>query len=302
MATISKIGKPKIYTESDQILEDLKDELANLKSRMNLIEEEQEQNRNQLEQLSLHQDFTNELILSQQEEIKVTKENYKVIAHVMQNLKSPVSEVVDNLADIIPTIDDKDAQNTLRDCMNTATNVLSSFNEVEDFCAEASNDFNISQKTVEIKEFFRQLLFELQSESKIRDKHQIQMFIDKDVPERKPLYIETIKICMVSLINELINRIPTSNLKISVATERSGEKYGIDISDLTVHIETDHSTDLEWVDSWVAAIQSNQDKLLNSGFNLLKIRDYLRKTGGQLKILEIDGNIKGFKFFVPLTY
>ena len=42
MATISKLDKPKIYTESDQILKDLKDELAHLKSRMNLIEEEQE--------------------------------------------------------------------------------------------------------------------------------------------------------------------------------------------------------------------------------------------------------------------
>ena len=302
MATISKIDKPKIYTESDQILKGLKDELAHLKSRMNLIEEEQEQNRNQLEQLSLHQDFTNELIQSQQEEIKITKENYSVIANVMQNLKSPVSDVVDNLADIIPTIDDKDAQNTLRDCMNTATNVLSSFDEVEDFCAEASNDFNISQKTVEIKEFFRKLLFEIQAEAKIEGQHQVQMFIDKDVPERKPLYIETIKICMVSLINELINRIPSSNLKISVATERSGEKYGIDISDLTVQIETNHSTDLEWQDSWVTAVQKNQNKLLNSGFNLLKIRDYLRKTGGQLKILETEGKISGFKFFVPLTY
>jgi len=269
---------------------------------MNLIEEEQEQNRSQLDQLSLHQDFTNELIVSQQEEIKITKENYKVIANVMQNLKSPVTDVVHNLADIIPTIDDKDAQETLRDCMNTATNVLSSFSEVEEFCAEAGNEFNISQQTVEIKEFFRQLLYDLQSESKIKDQHVVQMFIDKDVPERNPLYIETIKICLVGLINELINRISSGNLRITVATELSGEKYGIDISDLTILIEADQSTDLEWQNSLVQAIQANQKKLMNSGFNLLKIRDYLRKTGGQLKIIETQGKVSGFMFFVPLTY
>lgn len=302
MATISKIGKPKIYTESDQILKDLKDELAHLKSRMNLIEEEQEQNRSQLEQLSLHQDFTNELITSQQEEIKINKENYRVIANVMQNLKSPVSDVVDNLADIIPTIDDKDAQETLRDCMNTANKVLSSFSEVEDFCTEVSAEFNISQQTVEIKEFFRQVLYDVQSDTKIKDQHTVQMFIEKNVPERKPLYIETIRICMVSLINELINRISNSNLKITIATERSGEKYGIDISDLTVLIEANQLTDLKWQDSWIKAIQQNQNKLMNSGFNLLKMRDYLRKTGGQLKIVETNGNIRGFKFYVPLTY
>ena len=146
MVTIDKKAKPKIYTESDHILNDLKEELTSLKSRMNLIEEEQENNRHLLDQLSFQEDLANELIAGHHEEIESNKENYKVIANVMHSLKSPVSNVVENLAGIISEIDDKDAQDTLKECINTASNVLSSFTEVEEFCMDVGESFQINQQ------------------------------------------------------------------------------------------------------------------------------------------------------------
>ncbi|MCG8337167.1 MAG: hypothetical protein MJE63_21925, partial [Proteobacteria bacterium] len=106
MPTIDKTGKPTILTESDQVLLDLKSELAQLKSRMSSIEQEQEQNRILVEKLSFQEELANEAISSHHKEVKANRENYQVIASVMNNLKSPVNSVVSNLSGVIAEIDD----------------------------------------------------------------------------------------------------------------------------------------------------------------------------------------------------
>ena len=300
MVTLEKIKKPKLYTESDQILNDLKEDLANLKSRMNLIEEEQEQNRHLLDQLSIHQGLANELIDNQLEEISVNQENYRIIANVMQNLKSPVSGVVDNLAQIISTIDDKQAQDTLKDCMATASNVLSSFNEVEDFCLEAGSEKDFGQKMVNIRNFFRDTISSLQTETEFENN--LKLLVDKNVPQRNPLCAEIINICLQNLIRELSNSSQTCNITVTVASKNNEEKYGVRISDLSIKLEVDQLTNLEWKDSWVESIRYNQSQLINSGFNLLKTRNFLRKAGGHLDIKKKNNRIQGFNFVMPLTY
>ncbi|MCP4753454.1 MAG: HAMP domain-containing histidine kinase [Proteobacteria bacterium] len=302
MATTHKIDKPKIYTESDRVLEEVREELANLKSRMNLIEEEQEHNRNLLDQLSFQKDLTKELIASQQEEVEINKENYNVIANVMQDLKSPVSDVVDNLAGIISEIDDQEAQDTLRECINTASNVLNSFSEVEDFCLDIGSSQNISQQIIDIRSFFQNIVAVFQSDPSFNSHHTLRLVVDSSVPEKSPLYSETIKYCIDNLLKELSNTIPSSGFTLAISTEKNEEKFGIEISDLTIRLEADDPTDLIWEDSWVESVQINQNKLLNSGFNLLKTRNFLRKTGGHLEILNHENRIKGFNIFLPLTY
>lgn len=302
MVTIDKKAKPKIYTESDHILNDLKEELAGLKSRMNLIEEEQEKNRTLLDQLSFQEDLANELINSQQQEIETNRENYKVIANVMQDLKSPVSNVVDNLAGIISEIDDKDAQDTLKECMDTASNVLSSFSEVEEFCLDIGEGVQFSQQPVDIKKFFKETISALQKELVQPSAHKLRLLVDRSIPEKSPLYTEAIKLCLESLMKELIHSGPSLDIAIRVASENCDEKYGIEISDLTIQLLADQPIDITWNESWVESIQMNQAKLVNSGFNLLRTRDSLRKSGGQLEICKQDEKIIGFKINLPLTY
>ncbi len=302
MVTVGKKEKPKIYTESDKILKDLNEELAGLKSRMQAIEVEQKHNRDLLDQLSFNEDLTNEIITNQQEENKTNKENYKIIANVMHDLKSPVSDVVDNLAGIISEIEDKEAQDTLRDCMNTASNVLDSFTEVEDFCLDVGSDHLDNQTTVNVRAFFRGYVSILQQNLDFNDRHTVRLLVDKNVPTNSPMYEETIKVCLKNLLMELRNTITASVITVMVGRESNEKKYGIEISDLTIELKADHLTDLEWGDSFVESIRNNQDKLLNQGFNILKIRDLLKKSGGQLKIQKKDNTIQGFKFHLPLTY
>lgn len=302
MVTIDKKAKPKIYTESDHILNDLKEELAGLKSRMNLIEEEQEKNRSLLDQLSFQEDLANELIASQQEEIETNRENYKVIANVMQDLKSPVSSVVENLAGIMSEIDDQDAQDTLKECMDTASNVLSSFSEVEEFCMDIGEGFHCSQQPVDVKLFFKETVSAMQKNIVQSTGSTLRLLVDKAIPRKSPLYTEAIKPCMESLLKELVHSIPTGDIAIRVASESSEMKYGIEISDLTIQLLADQPTDITWNDSWVESIQINQKQLLSSGFNLLRTRDSLRKSGGQLEICKHGDKIVGFKILLPLTY
>ncbi len=302
MVTIDKKARPKIYTESDHILNDLKEELAGLKSRMNLIEEEQEKNRTLLDQLSFQEDLSNELIASQHEEIETNRENYKVIANVMQDLKSPVSNVVENLAGIISEIDDKDAQDTLKECMDTASNVLSSFGEVEEFCMDIGEGFHLNRQPVDIISFFKETISTLRTELIHSSDFNLQLLVDKTIPDKSPLYTEAIKLCLENLLKELIHSRPTADIDIQIASEKSDMKYGIEITDLTIQLMADQPMDIKWNESWVESIQMNQANLLNSGFNLLRIRDSLRKSGGQLEICKQSDKVIGFKIFLPLTY
>ncbi len=301
MVIVNKTDKPAILTESDQVLNDLKTELATLKSRMNVIEEEQEQNRSIIDKLSFQEDLANEMISNHQEEILVNKENYQVIAEAMHDLKSPVSEVVSNLSGVIAEIDDEKTQNTLKECMNTASNVLESFDDVEGFCLSASSGFSAAQKAVNSREFFRDLVSELQS-SCGADHNAFRLLMDKFVPEKVVLHCDTLKSCLNNLILEVLHSMEPTQTTILLCTEKKEQKFGIEIEDLSIKIEADKSSSLEWSDSWLDSIKNNKTMLLNSGFNLLKTRDLIRKSGGYLKVLSKEDRVHGFEIQVPLSY
>lgn len=302
MVTANKTDKPKIYTESDHLLNDLKEELAGLKSRMSVIEDEQEKNRVLLNQLSIQEDLTNELLSNQQNETEAHRENYQVIANVMRHLRSPVSSVVDNLAGILIDVDDSETQRTLKQCMDTASEVVHSFNEVANFCMDVSDARVPFQKTVLLKEFIKETVYEFQEHQQTDKLKSLRLQIDGNTPDSCPLYADTVRSSLRNLLNELVNMAKDANIMIRVSVENNEMKYGVQISDLTFHVNFAESIDFHWGDSWVSGIQINQGKLINSGFNLLKTRDALRKCGGHLDVSKDGDNLRGFKVFVPLTY
>lgn len=301
MVTINKTGKPKILTESDQVLNDLKTELINLKSRMSTIEQEQEQNRILVEKLSFQENLANEALLGYQEEINVNRENFQVIAGVMNNLKSPVTSVVDNLSGVIAEIDDGETKATLQECMHTASNVLDAFNEVEDFCVNVSSNEFPSQEAVDTRLFFRNLISDFQS-GVDQESMSFRLLVDKQVPESSALHCETIKSCLNCIIDELRNFGEAAKITIRISSEKKEQKYGIEIEDLSVTVETDPSISIKWESSWLESIKANHERLLNSGFNLLKARDRIRKAGGHFEILDDNKGVTAFKLYTPLTY
>jgi hypothetical protein len=300
--TTDKTGKPKILTESDQILGDLKSELAHLKSRMSSIEQEQEQNRILAEKLSFQEELANEAITTHHKEVQINRENYQVIASVMNNLKSPVSSVVKNLSGVIAEIDDSETKKTLEACVKTASNVLHSFDDVESFCLSASSEGISPQVSVNIREFFRDVVSVFQT-TVSGEKATFRLLVDKQVPETSILQGEMIKTCLKSLVNEIKNFKEFAKTTFRISSEKQAEKYGITIEDLTIAIEWEGTSDIQWKDSWLASVQSDQDNLLlGSGFNLLKTREIIRKSGGHLEVLKRKNKLAGFKLFVPLTY
>jgi len=294
--------RPKIYTESDQILSELQSELATLKSRMVSLEDEQESNRDLLESISFKENLSEEIFENYKNEVEANKENYSVIANVMHGLKSPVSSVASNLADIITNIADEETQESLRDCMDTANFVLDTFNEVEDFCRTASGHEPTNQKKVELRSYFRGIISKHQSKTDSKQSPTLRLLIDKGLPEESPLYTEIINSSLSGLLEEVKNSLSSSKITVAVASETAEERFGLQLTDLSVTIDGDHVSDLKWTNSWVEDIQSNQSKLMGSGFHLLQIRDLLRHTGGSLEPILQEGKIRGFKFNIPLTY
>ncbi len=302
MTTSNKLERPKIYTESDQILNDLSVELSELKSRLGLLEDEQEQNKDLFNELAFQRDFSNELIQGQKKEITQNKENFSVIADVIHDLKSPVSDVVDNLADIISEIDDQETKDTLKECMDTASTVWETFNEVEEFCIDAGSSIKFEKKVTEIREFFKDIISQVQKNSAFEGAHTLKLLIEKNVPQKTQLSCSVIQNCLNSLLSEMRQATDVAEFTVIVSTENSEKKYGIELSDLSIQIKSSILTGIKWDNSWVKSIKENRDLLLKSGFNLLNTRDTLRKAGGEIEISTTDNQVSGFLLKLPLTY
>lgn len=302
MTTTNKLDRPKIYTESDQILNDLSVELSELKSRLGLLEDEQEQNKDLFNELSFQRDFSNELIQGQKKEIDQNRENFSVIADVIHDLKSPVSDVVENLADIIAEIDDQETKDTLTECMETASTVWDTFNAVEEFCIAAGSSVKYEKEVIEIREFFKEIISQVKKSSEFESSHSLKLLIEKNVPQKSQLSCSVIQSCLSSLLSEMKQATEIAEFTIIVSTENNEKKYGIELSDLSIQIKSNTLTEIGWNNSWVDSIKGNRDKLLRSGFNLLKTRDVLRKAGGDIEINTTDNLVDGFLLRLPLTY
>lgn len=269
---------------------------------MSVIEEEQEKNRVLLNQLSIQEDLTNELIGNQQVENDIHRENYQAIASVMRHLQSPVNSVVDNLAGIISSVDDSETQSTLRQCMNTASDVAHSFNEVADFCLDVCDAQTPHQTVVNLKTFIEDIVSEYQSTQGINKPRSLKLHFDQNTPEVCPVYAETVRAVIHNLLNELVNLSSETGILIQISVDDNEMKYGVQISDLSFRLDLETNAECVWGGSWAEAIQQNQQRLLNAGFNLLRTRDALRKAGGLLNVNRQEGHIKGFQFSLPLTY
>lgn len=300
LVTQDKLKRPTIYTESDQILKDLSNELEELKSRMNLIEEEQEENKLLLEQLSFQGDLANDLISYQKEDLDANNDNYNAIANVMHDLKSPVSDVVDNLSEIITEIDDEETRDTLKECMDTASFVLASFNSVEEFCLDAGSQELLTQEPVDIREFFREKV----SSIKLKDhakQHLLRLLIDKNVPDKSALYLASINKVLNGLIDEVRYNQTSSNITVLVSCEKSEDKYGIELFDLKIKIENNQSLDIQWEDTWSTFVKKNSANLINSGTSVLQVRNAIREIGGKLDVVSSGKRLQGFTILLPLT-
>lgn len=302
MATLDKIGKPKILTESDRILSDLTQELAQLKDRMSQLETEQEESRHLIDQISFQEALANKTIQVQKKEIQAHKENYQVIAGVMHNLKTPVNSVIHNLASIIQEIDDAETQDSLKDCMNTASNVLEGFTEVEEFCLFESGDFQAKQKEVNLRGFFTELVSQFQLDPELGRKHKVKLLVDPKVPQTLSAYAETLGMASKALIEELAGLASEGELEIKVSLHESEQEHGLELSDLVVEFVMARTTEVEATDSWVDFVRAQGGALRQSGFGLLKTRDRARQTGGQLDMLADGGRLKGFRLALPMTY
>jgi len=302
VATLDQLNKPRILTESDRILTDLSKELENLKDRMGQLEKEQEDSRQFIDQVSFQEQLASKLVNFQQREIDAQKENYQVIAGVMHNLKSPVSSVMENLASIIREIDDPETQDSLKDCINTASSVLEGFTEVEEFCLFESGSFQANPKTLNLRTFFTDLVSKFQLDPALGRKHSLKLLVDAKIPGQNPVYAETLSFAVQGLLEELAILAEPGVLELKVRMEEGPKQPGVELLDLVVEISMAQATELALKGSWVEFVKAHAVSLRQQGFSLLKTRDRVRQTGGLLEMMEQKEQLKGFRFSLPMTY
>ena len=267
------------------------------------LEGEQGENRELLNKMGLYEDYAQQSHEKLIEERGQHKENYQVIANVMQNLKSPVNSVVDNLSGLIDEIGDEDTKATLTECMNIAGTVLDSFSEVQDFCTIESNQLEVNQDLIEIRSFLKDFLAKMQVDQTTALSHTVGLAIDPAVPVEFPMYVETISAVLTNLLAELDQNFKSGDLKIDVKITGDNSADGISFQDLVLEVKSTNKTNLVWDESWVDGIKENEDKLQKGGLDLLQSRNLIRGLGGSLTVNKEESNhVSGFTCFVPLTY
>jgi len=300
VSTPTKTQRPQILTESDQILSELSDELALLKQRMRQLEDDSNENKSIIKEMGFYEEFSHDSYERLLEERTHHKDNYQVLANVMQNLKSPINSVVDNLGSLINDIPDEETRQSLKECMATASSVLDSFTEVEEFCKEEGKDPNLSQADTELRPLFIEFFRQLQAQSAW--KRNLRWEIASELPSRAMLYAGPMLSALEAILHELNQAMTQGEIQCSLSLRQGGEKYGLPLQDLNIEILASEGTSVPWLGDWVADLAKNRQKLKKGGLDLLGQRSSLRSLGGKLEVIAQGEQMQGFSILIPLTY
>ncbi|MGK0288777.1 MAG: hypothetical protein ACI86H_000198 [bacterium] len=301
MTTLEKKAvKPKIFTESDRIIDHLTDELKAITTRVSDLEGDREDYKEFFDQFNFQKELSNEILESSALEKQATRENFEVLAGVMHKWKNPVSNVVTNLENIVSGIDDLEMKESLRECMNTASQVLDSFNQAEEFCEQASRDGEFESTTLEPRKYFKSKISSLQSNDHSK-KHKYRLLIEKNVPQKIVLNEKILGQVSQDLWNELEHYLEPNNICFRLGVRSGGSLFGFDTEDFLVSFEAEKPSELIWASSISEILKVNEDILKNTGLRWLQVADRVRKIGGRVEIMEKTGKVTGCRLLLPLT-
>ena len=296
-----KSSKPVIYTESDRIINELKEELNLIGNRVDNLETDRTEYREFLDQFYFQQSLSEELVEANNLARKTTSENFEALAEVMNKWKTPVSSVVENLENIVSEIDDEDTRETLRDCMNTAEKVLDSFNEAEEFCSQASQNGEFETGIIEPRKYFKQKISSLSNAEKGKVKNTFRLLFEKNVPKSMLINQKIIDNSIDELWQEIVRFLNPTNITFRVATKPGDKLFGFNTEEFVISLETEEPTELTWCGNIADMIKANQERLKENGLKWLAIRDKVLKVGGKIELLDQKGKISGYRISMPLV-
>ncbi len=287
--------------ESDQIVVDLKEQLAQLKEQLLQYEEaEAGQKAIPEETIPDHADSPEALPIQLQikkHHIKsilareqAAQHRLKILPHVVNNLQKPLSQMTSDLEQLIASVQDSDVQETLTQCLSVVENV----SQLTDHSRQLDDPFTPQKRKVDLLAFFKKLARDTNQGSehiKLYASGQIlqTLFIDEDLFKKSILI----------LLKE-ISRLTDDDI-ISIKLRQGSEMiYDMNVKHLKVSLFSQTSWNLPQQAEMEAFLAQSLENAEDWGLDVLYAQKVMEAHGGSLDLHREAEGVVGFDITLPV--
>ena len=150
--------------ESDQIVVDLKEQLAQLKEQLLRYEEAEAaqkaipeerfpEQEDTIEALPIQLQIKKHQIKSMLEREKAAQHRLKILPHVVDHLQKPISQMTSDLEQLIASVQDPDVQETLTQCLSVVEDV----SQLTNYSRQLDQPLTPRKRRVDLLAFFKKI-------------------------------------------------------------------------------------------------------------------------------------------------
>lgn len=287
--------------ESDQIVVELKKQLAQLKSQLvryeelkppeilpevNLVKAEASPEALQI-QLQIKKDQITSLL----EQEKATQHRLKILPYVVDNLQKPIAQMTSDLEHLMESVQDPGVQETLSQCLS----VIEGVKHVAESSQQLDSPLHPKRSQIDLLSFFKQIAREKNQEND----EQIKLYAHSELPQSLYIDGELFRKSILILLNE-ISRLSDDEV-ISIRL-RQGEERVYDVSVQQLRISLFGQT--EWELPPQAEMEAYLSKTLQTseewGLDMLYAKKIVEAHGGSLSFHREEKEVVGFDVTLPM--
>ena len=288
--------------ESDQIVVDLKKQLAQLKSQLLRYEEEQpppqsvpEQNsvkaQDSPQALQIQLQIKKDQITSLLEQEKATQHRLNILPYVVDNLQKPIAQMTSDLEDLIGSVQDPAVQETLSQCLS----VIEGVKHVAESSQQLDSPLHLKRSQIDLLSFFKHI-----ARAKNQEKaEQVKLYAHSEVPPSFFIDGELFRKSILILLKE-ISRLSDDEV-ISIRLRQGEERvYDVSVQQLRISLFGQTQWELPPQDEMEAYLAQTLQHSEDWGLDVLYAQKIVEAHGGSLSFHREEKEVVGFEVTLPL--
>ncbi|MBF0280143.1 MAG: hypothetical protein HQM13_20255 [SAR324 cluster bacterium] len=288
--------------ESDQIVVDLKEQLAQLKEQLLRYEEAEAEHgsiskvhaaapEEVSENLPIQLQIKKHHIASMLEREKAAQHRLKILPHVVDNLQKPISQMTADLEQLIASVHDSEVQNTLTQCLSVVENV----SQLTEHTKQLDQALHPQKNRVDLLAFFRKIAREQN-----QGDDQIKLYASGQLPQSLYIDEELFKKSILILLQE-ISRLSDDDI-ISIKLRQGDEMiYDVSVEHLKVSLFGGSGWNLPEhaeMEEFLAQSLESSDEW---GLDVLYAQKVMEAHGGSLALHREEDDVVGFDITLPVN-
>ncbi|MBF0239562.1 MAG: HAMP domain-containing histidine kinase [SAR324 cluster bacterium] len=290
--------------ESDQIINDLEQQLAALRRQLSQHEAspktqihkiESSDNSPDQERQMVQLQIKREQIAKLQEQQVELQHRASLVSHITEKLESPFSTINNNLEQLINRVKDPEVAKALQQCKNLAFSMMKNVQSIHTQSKQLDQNLTPVKKRVEILPFFRALAKSLGERGKT-----VKLFASPHFAPASDLDQELFQNAIMVLLREFSRMSQEETIKI-IIRQNHNQTYNIPHETLGVALVGDTDWQLPDDEEMQAFLKRAMTSSEEYGLDLLYAKKIIETHRGALAFYRENGKVVGFDISLPLT-